>query len=102
MSIFLRFRNTKLSLSQGGQILSVGIGNIFLMESHFLIGNSGVIVGEADKIYLFSGPTVKEAKVIITEAMTDLSCSIRTEVKENASISVRNKMSRSIFLDNRR
>ena len=102
MGIFLRFRNTKLSLSQGRQIFSVGIGNLFLMESHFLIGNSGVIVGEADKIYFFSGSPVKKAKVIITKAMTDFSCSIRTEVKEDTSISVRNKMSLSVFLDYRR
>ena len=92
MGILFRLGNTELGLIQIRYHLTQGVMNLLFQESNLFVRNRRVIIRKADKKDLFSLSSIKERKAIITETMTNFSCTIRTEIEENSRITILNLM----------
>ena len=88
MRIFFRLRDPRLLHMMSGKPFSKRIRNGNLMECHLLIRNRRVIIGKADIRHIQPFSSVKALEIIVAEASRDLSCPVRTEVKENNGIAV--------------
>ena len=103
MGIFLCFSNTSLLLSILCKELAKCICNLFFYKRNLLICNRNIIFCKTYKCSLNSFSTFKPSKFIVTECSRNLSCTVRTEVKEDDRIIVLNGCCRSsVLLYNRR
>ena len=88
MGIFLRLGDSGLFQAVGRQEFPEGIIDIHLMERHQLILNGIVIVGKAHISKVHPASPLKPGKFIVAESSGDLSCAVRTEIKEHHGIPV--------------
>ena len=88
MGILLGLGDPGLGHMVGRQPFPEGIGNRYLVERHFLIGDSGIIIAEAHKGDILSGTPVKPLEIVIAESPGDLSGAVRPEIEEYHGISV--------------
>ena len=81
MCILLCLCNSCLLKAVSCEPLAECIGNFNLVECYRLVGNRRIVFGEA-YVFNIKSLSVKALKIIITECSCDLSCSVRSEVKE--------------------
>src|SRR5699024_961096 len=86
MRIFLCLCNTGLFQSVGSKKFSKSILNGYLVESYLCIRNCRIILCKAYIGKVQSLLSLKSCKIICAESSGDLSCSVRTEVKEDNGI----------------
>ena len=89
MCILLCLRQTKLCLSIGCKELTKCILYRLFLEGNQLVANRIIIIHKADISQLQEAfLSLKSCKLLITEAAGDLSRTVRTEIKEDHSITV--------------
>ena len=88
--IFFGFGNTRLGHLVSGKILTEGVGNSYLVECHFLVGDGRVVIGKGYEYDILSVSSFKLIKGILTECSGDFSCSVGTEVEEYNGVVVLN------------
>ncbi len=98
MGILLCLRDTCLLHAVCGQPLPESIGHCHLVECHFLIGNGGIIVGEAHISHIQSVSPVKALKIVIAESPGNPPGPVRTEVEEDNGIAVLHRCHRLSIL----
>ncbi len=109
MRVLLCLSQTELGVPVIGKPLSEGIGDLHFLERDFLVRDRFVIVLEADILHIkplssrASRKTVKLVKIIVAEAVRDLACPVRTEIKEDDAVAVLDRGNRrAVFLQNHR
>ena len=100
MCIFLCFCNTCLFQTVCSQILTECICNLFFDKCNQFIFDRNIIFCKAYKCCFYSVASLKSVKCVITESSCDLSCTIRTEVKENNRIIIFNRCNRFPVFNN--
>ena len=100
MSILLCLSDTCLLQIVSCKELSECICDLFLHKCNQFIRNRHIILCEAYICGLYSFASVKSCEIIITECSCDLSCTVRTEVKEDNGISVFYRRCRSAVFHN--
>ena len=88
MSVLLCLGNAYLLLAVSSQKLSEGIGDLLLLKCHQLICDGLVIVCKANINQIQFFLSCKAVKLIVTECMSNLSCTIRAEVKEHNRVAI--------------
>ena len=103
MRILFCFRDSCLCHMICCQEFAKGIGDLSLHKCHGFVRNRNIIFCETYIRCLNSLSAVESGKFIIAECSGDLSCTVRTEVKENHRIAVLDCCGRcAIFQNNRR
>ena len=100
MCILLSLSETKLLLTAFCKVLTECIGDMLLLESDCLVRDCLIVILET-YISCLDEWTIKACKLIITECTGNLTCTVRTEVKEDDRIILfynRNRL--AIFHDN--
>ena len=86
----------------GSQELAEGIGNLFFVEGYQLVGNGLIVISEAYVYQIHPLSSLKSVKFVIAESAGDLSCTVRTEVKEDNGVMLLNQSHRLSILCNHR
>ena len=103
MCILFCLCNTCLFQSISSKELTKCIGNLFFYKRNQLVRNGHIILCKTNICGVDSFSTIKSVKCIITECSCNLSCTIRTEIKEDHRIVIFDRSYRnSIFLYNSR
>ena len=100
MCIFLCLGNSCLLHIVCCKPFTKGIGNRNLVECHFLVRDRRIIVREAYIDKIKSCTSVKALEIIIAECSRNLSCSVRSEVKEDYGILILDGCNRLTVLYN--
>src|SRR5699024_11164160 len=83
MGVFFSLRDSGLGHIMGCQELSESIRDRYLLEGNLLIWNGNIILSKAYIGYLPAGSSFKSAEIIAAEGTGNLSCPVRTEIKED-------------------
>ena len=103
MCIFLCFCDSCLCFAVICQKLSKGVMKLYFFESNLFIWNRYIVFTKAYIRNVFSRSSVKTGKFICTESSCDLSCTVRTEIKENNTVLILNRCNRcAVLTDHRR
>ncbi|GFI35692.1 hypothetical protein IMSAGC014_02213 [Bacteroidaceae bacterium] len=99
MGIFFRLSNSGLSHMIGCQPFPKSIGYRNLVESNFFVGNRRIIVRKTHVGNIQPPTSIKSFEIIIAETPGNLSCPIRSEIKEDHRISVLDSCNRHAVFD---
>ena len=100
MSILLCLGNTGLFHVMSRKEFSECICDLFFYKGYLLVRDCHIILCEAHISCLYSLASVESCEVIIAECSGDLSCPVRTEIKEDNGISILYRCCRSAVFHN--
>ena len=94
MSIFLCLCDSCLFHTVCCKIFAKCIFQFYLLECNFFVWNGCVIFCEADISNILSCASLETIKLIHTECSCELTCTIRTEIKENNCVLIFDRSTR--------
>ena len=94
MSIFLCLCDSCLFHTVCCKIFAKCIFQFYLLECNFFVWNGCVIFCEADISNILSCASLETIKLIHTECSCELTCTIRTEIKENNCVLIFDRSNR--------